>query len=41
MPYKSKAQQGYMHAKLPQIAKKWDKEIHDSNKLPKHIKKKK
>ena len=26
MPYASKAQQGFMHAKHPKIAKRWDKE---------------
>ena len=25
MPYKSKKQRKYMHAKLPEIAKRWDK----------------
>ncbi len=25
MPYKSAKQRAYMHAKLPKIAKKWDK----------------
>jgi hypothetical protein len=25
MPYRSVAQRKYMHAKLPKIAKKWDK----------------
>jgi hypothetical protein len=25
MPYKSDKQRKFMHAKLPQIAKKWDK----------------
>jgi hypothetical protein len=26
MPYKSAKQRAYMHAKLPKIAAKWDKE---------------
>ena len=26
MPYKSKAQRGYMHANLPEIAERWDRE---------------
>ena len=26
MPYKSEAQRKFMHAKHPEIAKKWDKE---------------
>lgn len=25
MPYKSAKQRAYMHAKLPKVAKKWDK----------------
>jgi len=35
MPYKSAKQRKYMHAKLPKIAKKWDK------KYGKAVKKKK
>jgi hypothetical protein len=27
MPYKSEAQRKYMHAKMPKLAKKWDKEM--------------
>jgi len=26
VPYKSSKQRAYMHAKLPEIAKRWDKE---------------
>lgn len=33
MPYKSKAQQRFMHARHPGIAKRWDKET-DFSKLP-------
>lgn len=29
MPYKSAKQRGFMHAKHPDIAARWDKEIHD------------
>ena len=28
MPYKSAKQRAYMHAKLPKVAKKWDKKYH-------------
>lgn len=44
MPYKSKAQRAYMHAKHPKIAARWDKEYPASarsKKLPKHVSKKK
>ncbi len=41
MPYKSKAQERYMHSKLPAIAAKWDKEHNTPKKLPEHKKKKK
>lgn len=36
MPYASKAQQGFMHAKHPEIAKRWDKETDFSEPLPKY-----
>lgn len=39
MPYKSKAQQGFMHAKHPKIAARWDKETPNMKALPKHVKK--
>lgn len=32
MPYKSDAQRGFMHAKHPEIAAKWDKELHNAKK---------
>lgn len=44
MPYKSKAQQRFMHAKFPKIAKKWDKETKKAGgfkKLPARKRKKK
>lgn len=34
MPFKSKAQQGYMFAKHPKIAKKWAKETPNMKSLP-------
>ncbi len=39
MPYKSKAQVGYMHVHHPEIAKRWDKEYGVSKGLPEHVKK--
>lgn len=41
MPYKSKAQQRFMHAKHPKIAARWDKEQSGKSmkKLPKRKKK--
>lgn len=41
MPYKSKAQRGWMHANKPEMAKKWDKETPKGKKLPEHVKPKK
>ena len=41
MPYKSKAQRRYFHAKLPGLAKEWDKETAKGKRLPEHVKKKK
>lgn len=40
MPYKSNAQRKYMHANLPEIAKRWDKEKNTPKGLPQHKKKK-
>jgi hypothetical protein len=39
MPYKSKAQAAFMHIHHPGIAKRWDKEHHESNPgtLPEHV----
>jgi hypothetical protein len=39
MPYKSKKQRAYMHAKLPKIAARWDKET--GGKVKKSAKRKK
>lgn len=39
MPYKSKAQQRFMHARKPKLAKKFDKETKDFSKLPEKAKK--
>jgi hypothetical protein len=40
MPFKSKAQQGFMFAKHPKIAKRWAKETPRMASLPKKAKKK-
>ena len=32
MPYQSEAQRRYMHAKLPEIAARWDKEMREGKK---------
>lgn len=37
MPYKSDAQRAYMHAKLPKIAARWDKEYGGGGTLPRHV----
>lgn len=34
MPFQSKAQQGYMFAKMPEIAKRWAKETPNMKSLP-------
>jgi hypothetical protein len=41
MPYKSKAQMRFMHAKHPKIAKEWDARYAgiDAKNLPQHVKK--
>jgi hypothetical protein len=43
MPYKSRAQQAYLHIHEPEVAKKFDKETPKSayKKLPEHAKKSK
>jgi hypothetical protein len=43
MPFKSKAQQGYLYAKEPEVAKKFAKETPKSayKSLPEHVKAKK
>ena len=40
MPFKSKAQRGYLYAKEPKVAKKWAKETSKGKKLPKRVAKK-
>lgn len=39
MPYVSDAQRRFMHAKHPQIAKRWDKHTPKEADLPEHVKK--
>lgn len=39
MPFKSKAQQGFMFAKHPRIAKRWAKETENMKSLPRKVKK--
>lgn len=39
MPYKSKAQQKFMHAKHPELAKEFDAATKNFKKLPEHVKK--
>lgn len=41
MPYRSKAQRGYLHEFLPEIAAKFDAETPKGQKLPEHAPKKK
>ena len=41
MPFQSKAQQGYMFAKQPKIAKRWADKYGVPKNLPEHVKKKK
>lgn len=43
MPFKSKAQQGYLYAKEPEVAKKFAEHTSPEQfkKLPEHVKKKK
>jgi len=38
MPFKSKAQQGFMFATMPKTAKKWAHETPNIEKLPQHVK---
>lgn len=40
MPFKSKAQQGFLFANHPKIAKRWAKETPNIKSLPEHVKKK-
>ncbi len=40
MPFKSKAQMGYLYSKHPEIANKWEHEFKQTGKnLPEHVKK--
>ena len=39
MPFKSKAQQAYLYAKKPEIAKEFASKTPQGKKLPKHVKK--
>jgi len=41
MPFKSKAQAGWMFANKSKMAKEWAKETSNIKKLPAHVKKKK
>ena len=40
MPFKSKAQKGWMYANKPAMAKRWQKETPQGAKLPQKVKKK-
>lgn len=40
MPFKSKAQQGFMFAKHPKIAKRWAKKTKSMKSLPARVRKK-
>lgn len=40
MPFKSKAQRGFMYSQHPDIAKRWSKETPKGKKLPAHAAKK-
>jgi hypothetical protein len=37
MPFKSKAQRGWMYANKPAMAKRWEKETPKGKKLPKKV----
>ena len=37
MPYKSRAQQAFMHARHPKIAARWDRETPDFSALPRKV----
>ncbi len=41
MPFKSKAQEGYMHVHHPEIAERWDKETPSPKELPEHVEERK
>lgn len=40
MPFKSKAQQGFMFSQMPKVAKRWAKETPNMKSLPKKAPKK-
>lgn len=40
MPFKSKAQRGYLYANEPEVAKKFEKKTPKGKKLPDKVKKK-
>lgn len=40
MPFKSKAQQRFMFARMPKTAKRWAEKTPDMKSLPKKVKKK-
>ena len=37
MPYRSDAQRRFMHARHPEIAKRWDAEYGGGGNLPEHV----
>jgi hypothetical protein len=38
MPFKSKAQRGYLYANNPKVAKEFEKKTPKNKKLPQHVK---
>ena len=40
MPFKSRAQRGWMYANHPEMAKRWEKETPKGKRLPKQVVKK-
>jgi len=40
MPFKSKAQRKFMHARHPEIAERWEHESKTRSNLPEHVKRK-
>ena len=40
MPFKSKAQKGWMYSNKPKMAKEWEAETPKGKKLPKRVRKK-
>jgi hypothetical protein len=37
MPMRSKAQRAYLHANMPELAKRWEKHTRKGVKLPKRV----